>query len=184
MQKIILTSAGFENKTIGGVFLSLVKKAPEEIRVLFIPTAADFPAAIEVLPKCMNDLLSLNIPPENIRVFDLHRSLNIDEMSAFDAVYFTGGSQQYLLQRINETGFYQPIKGFVEKGGVYVGVSAGSIIAARNLPDNLGYLNAVLEVHTKTGTQAGVFDNTNVSHIDLTDNMAVLIRDGVYEIVE
>ena len=183
-RKILLTSAGFDNPKIGKLFLELVGKPPEEINALFIPTAAIFPDAIAVLPKCMDDLLNLNIPAENITVFDLHRSLTSTEMNAFDAVYFTGGSPQYLLERINKIGFSAPLHEFVNKGGVYVGVSAGSIVAAGNLPDNLEYLNATLNVHMQAGAPAGIFDNESVTHIDLTNMQTVLIRGDVYEIVE
>jgi len=182
-RKILLTSAGFETKTIGDTFLKLAGKEPVEINALFIPTAAIFPDAITVLPKCMDDLLSIGIPASNIKIFDLHRSMTFEELTAFDVVYFTGGSSQYLLDRINDTGFNKPLNDFVDKGGVYIGVSAGSIVAAGNFPGNLGYLKASLCVHTETGTASGVFDNNAVSQIDLTNEQAVLICGDVYDII-
>ena len=182
MRRILLTSAGFETKVISNSFLDFVGKEPNEIKALFIPTAAIFPAAIAVLPKCMEDLLNIGIPTENIKVFDLHRSMTVGELSEFDAVYFTGGSPQYLLDRINATGFNIPLNDYVNKGGVYVGVSAGSIVAAGNLPNNLGYLKASLRVHLETGTASSVFDNESVTQIDLTNN-AVLIKNDVYKII-
>jgi peptidase E len=182
-RKILLSSAGFETEAIRGSFLQLVGKKPKDIKALFIPTAAISPDAIAVLPKCMDDLLNIGIPAAHIKVFDLHRSLSAEELSAFDAIYFTGGSPQYLLERINDTGFRKPLCGFVENGGVYIGVSAGSIVAAGNLPHNLGYLKASLRVHLQTGTAPGVFDNDTVTRIDLTNNLSVLIHGSVYEII-
>jgi len=182
MKKILLTSAGFETKAISGAFLDFVDKEPNRIKALFIPTAAIFPAAIAVLPKCMDDLLNISILAENIKVFDLHRAMTVEELSEFDAVYFTGGSPQYLLDRINDTGFNSPLNEYVNKGGVYVGVSAGSIVAAGNLPNNLGYLKASLRVHLETGTAQGVIDNDAITQIDLTNN-AVLILGDKYEII-
>ena len=182
-RKILLTSAGFETNAIRDAFLRFTGKNPKEIKVLFIPTAAIFPAAIAVLPKCMDDLLNLGIPSDNITVFDLHRAMSLDELNDFDAVYFTGGSPQYLLERINETGFRRSLRDFVHKGGVYVGVSAGSIVAAGNLPDNLGYLKSSLRVHLETETAPGVFDNETVTQIELTNNQAVLINGAIYEII-
>jgi peptidase E len=183
-RKILLTSAGFETKAISNAFLSFVGKDPKEIKALFIPTAAIFPAAIAVLPKCMDDLLKLKIPAENIKVFDLHRALSLEELSPFDTVYFTGGSPQYLLERISDTGFDKPLIEFVNNGGVYVGVSAGAVVGAGNLPNNLGYLKASLRVHMEagTGTALGVFDNNTVTQIDLTNN-AVQIHGDKYEII-
>ena len=183
-RKILLTSAGFNTPKIGKLFLELVSKQPEDIKALFVPTAAINAPSIAVLHKCMNDLLNLGIPASNIRVFDLHQTLTINELSAFDAIYFTGGSPQYLLNRINETGFNKPLNEFVNNGGVYVGVSAGSMIAAGNMPNNLGYLNSTIEVHRQTGAPTGIFDNQSQTHFDLTDMQAILIRGNVYEIIE
>lgn len=76
MRKILLTSSGFETDRIMEVFKSLFDIEPMQIKALFIPTAANFPDAISVLPACMN---------------------------------------------VNQ---------YINNGGVYVGVSAGSIIAA------------------------------------------------------
>jgi len=180
---MILSSAGFETQAIHNTFLEFIGKNRREINALFIPTAANSPAAIAVLPGCMNDLLNIGIPSQNITIFDLHRAMTFEELSAFDAMYFTGGSPQYLLERINDTGFCKPLCEFVENGGVYVGVSAGSIVAAGNLPNNLGYLKAALNVHSEPGTVPGVFDNDTVSQIDLTDKMAVVIRGDLYEII-
>ncbi|MCL2387934.1 MAG: Type 1 glutamine amidotransferase-like domain-containing protein [Defluviitaleaceae bacterium] len=181
--KILLTSAGFETSAIRNAFLELIGKQPEDIRVLFIPTAAIFAEAIKVLPKCMDDLLKSNIPAENIQVFDLHRALSFEELSTFDAVYFTGGSPTYLMERINKTGFNIPLNKFVNNGGVYVGVSAGSYVAAGNFPNSLGYLKATLSVHVDIGTAIGIFENETVAHIDLTDKNAVMIHNGVYKII-
>ena len=183
VRKILLTSAGFETKTISDTFLSLVGKEPTDIKALFIPTAAIFPSAIEVLPKCIDDLLKIGIPEANIKIFDLHRSLSTEEMSAFDAIYFTGGSPQYLLERINDTGFDKPLGEFISKGGVYIGVSAGAIIGAGNLPNNLGYIKATISVHMQDGMEDGVFDNDAIMHIDLKNDKAVLIYDQRYKII-
>ena len=181
--KVLLTSAGFETDAIQAAFLGFLEKPPENTRVLFIPTAANNPGAISFLPKCMNDLFKVGVMAENIHVFDLHRALSHEELSTFDVIYFTGGSPPYLMERINKTGFNVPLNEFVSNGGIYVGVSAGSYVAAGNLSDSLGYLNAELCVHTEIGSDVGAFNNETVAHIDLTDNNAVMISNGSYEII-
>jgi dipeptidase E len=183
MRNIILTANGFENKNIGKTFLRIVDKNPSEIKVIFVPTAANNADAIEVLPKCMHDLLDLGIPAENVLVYDLHYNMEYDELSKYDAIYFCGGSSSYLLQRINETGFNESLKTFVDNGGVYIGVSAGSIIAANNLPANLEYLHCQLSVHVKEGISVGQFEPTKHSHIKLPDNKAIIIKDSTYEVI-
>ena len=63
--RVMLTSCGLETKQIEEAFLEFLGKAPEEVHALFIPTAAIDADAIEVLPKCMNDLLKVGIPKQN-----------------------------------------------------------------------------------------------------------------------
>jgi peptidase E len=184
MQKIILTANGLENNNIGKKFIQLVNKEPSEIKAVFVPTAANNADAIEVLPKCMHDLLDLGIPADNIFVYDLHYKMEYDELIKYDVIYFCGGSTSYLLKRINETGFKPSLKKFVDNGGIYIGVSAGSIIVANNLPENLEYLNCKLDVHGKEGIGAGEFDPKNYSNIKLPDYRAIIIQDNKYEVIE
>lgn len=177
---ILLTSAGFENIKIRDKFLECIRKEPCCIRALFIPTAAITADSIAMLPKCMNDLLNCGIPKENISVYDLHKEMSEDEINRFHAVYICGGSTKYLLSRINEVNFNVTLDKFIRQGGVMAGVSAGSIIAARNLPDNLGYLNCILHVHSENGSQAGSINISESPQIWLTDKQAILLT-GINE---
>jgi peptidase E len=110
--------------------------------------------------------------------------MEYEELSTYDTIYFCGGNTQYLLKRINDTGFNSSIKCFVENGGVYVGVSAGSIVTANNFSENLGYLDCKLEVHGTSGINIGKFDPENYSDIKLPDNRAIIIKDDNYEVIE
>jgi peptidase E len=184
MKKIILTANGLENKNIGRKLLEMINKIPGQIRAIFVPTAANDADAIEVLPKCMHDLLDLGIPSRNITVYDLHYNMVYEDLCKFDVIYFCGGSPQYLLKRINETGFNKNINKFVDNGGIYIGVSAGSVIVSNNLPNNLGYLNCKLDVHGKEGINIGKFDPSKCSHIILPDYRAIIIEDNIFEVIE
>lgn len=184
MRKILLTSSAFDNKRIGDIFLTLSGKKPDEIRVLFVPTAAIHPVAILMLSKRMESLLSIGIPVQNITVYDLHRKLTFDNLCNYDAILFSGGDDQYLLQRIYENQFHIPLTRFINRGGIYVGVSGGSIIATNKTPEHLGFVNCTLGVHHPEGTAPGVIDITKCPHIDITDNQALLLHDSEYKIVE
>jgi dipeptidase E len=172
---VLLTSAGFENPKIAEVFLGLVDKAPEDIRVVFIPTAANSAESIAMLPKCMNDLLSIGIKSDHILVYDLHFKLSYRILQTYDAVYLCGGSAEYLIKRVNKTGFRKVLLRYVRNNGIYVGVSAGSYIAANNVKHNLGLINKLLTVHCDTGEQAGPLD-TDKENITLTNNQALLLK--------
>lgn len=173
--RVLLSSAGLENDTIQSFFVSLITKDMAQVRALFIPTAAINPGAIAVLPKCMNDLLKCGIPEKNITVFDLHRCMDLEELRTFDLVYLCGGSTAYLLERINETGFRESLLSYIRENGLVLGVSAGSIIFAENLPNNLGLLQAKLDVHCQYGEQPGCL--ALKPHIRLT-NDCTLFLDG------
>lgn len=175
--KVMLTSCGIETQTIQERFLRMLGKPPAQARALFIPTAAIFADAIAVLPKCMNDLLKCGIPKENIQVFDLHRNMPADELQAFDIVYLCGGRTAYLLERINDTGFRHSLLEYIQNDGLVIGVSAGSIIFANNLPGHLGLLDAKLNVHCQTTSFVGtVHFPLKEPVIDLSNTAAILLE--------
>lgn len=203
MQKILLTSTGFCNKCFEKLFLQKIGKPSDQIKVIFIPTAAVSDDAREVLPGCMQDLTDAGILLQNIFIYHLgyvmslnhprvyksrqsdipamFRLLSQDEMKEYDAVYFCGGDTAYLLSEINRTGFADIIKQAVENGLFYIGVSAGSIIAAGNLPDNMRYVENKLSVHCKNGTPCGKLPDGE--KISLTNSQAIWIEGDNSEII-
>lgn len=176
--KVLLTSAGFENKRIEETFLALTGKKPEDIKAVFIPAAAIDADAIEVLPKCLHDLLDCGISKDNIRVYDLHADMSREELMGYDAVYVCGGNTEYLLERINEKGFRNQLLMFIDQGGVYVGVSAGSLAAAGNLKGSLGILECPVRVHCEKGMKAGPADVENCGEIQIDNRQAILVSDS------
>lgn len=176
--KVLLTSAGFENRRIEETFLALTGKEPEDIKAVFIPAAAIDPDAIEVLPKCLHDLLDCGIPKDNIRVYDLHADMSREELMGYDAVYVCGGNTEYLLERINEKRFRNTLLFFIKQGGVYVGVSAGSLAAAGNLKGSLGILECPVRVHCEKGMEAGPADVENCGEIRIDNRQAILVSDS------
>ena len=85
--RVLLTSAGLETEEIKQYFMKMIGKDMSKVRALFIPTAAIDAGAIEVLPKCMNDLLKCGIQNKNIKVFDLHIGMEMSELQKYDGVY-------------------------------------------------------------------------------------------------
>jgi hypothetical protein len=58
------------------------------------------------------------------------------------------------------------------------------VIAANNMPNNLGYLICTLSVHGKEGINVGKFDPGKYTHITLPDYKAIIIQGDDYEIIE
>lgn len=175
--RILLTSAGLETEALQTYFLNMMQKDMSSVKALFIPTAAIDADAVGVLPKCMNDLLKCGIPKSNISVFDLHTGMSLSRLQKFDVVYLCGGNTEYLLERINETGFRDPFLTYLALGGAVIGVSAGSLIFSNNGCGNLGLLDTRLEVHCSEGEQTGPLAFPLKKQIRLTNTCALAIRD-------
>lgn len=151
--RVLLTSCGLETEAIANALIHMLPEAPALTRALFIPTAACDPDAIDVLPKCLNDLVKIGVPRNNIIVHDLHDPIPGQLSERFDMVYLCGGSTRYLLRRINEGGFRGQLLDFIAEDGAVLGVSAGSVIFSSALPDNLGLLPCPLDVHCADETR-------------------------------
>lgn len=198
MKRLLLTSTGFTNRHFASLFLKKINKKSKDIKVIFIPTAATDDGAREMLPYCYQDLTNVGILPENIFIYELRhlisqghnksdfpqhfRLLSVEEMRKYDAIYFCGGDEAHLLSEVNRTGFKEILKSAVENGLFYIGASAGAVIAAKNLPNNLGFIEKHLYVHCVKGTPCGKLPAGNAIH--LTDLQAVLIEGDNYEIIE
>ena len=180
--RVLLTSAGLETKEIQEYFMDTINKDMSLVKALFIPTAAINAGAIEVLPKCMNDLLKCGIKDENIKVFDLHSGMITEDIQQYDVIYLCGGETFYLLERINETGFNKSLMEYIQKDGLVIGVSAGSLIFANNIPNNLGLIDTKLDVHLAEGDKLGKVAYPLKDNIRLTNTSALAIRDFPDEI--
>lgn len=177
VMRVLLTSAGLETEEIQECFVDMVNKDVSLVKALFIPTAAINAGAIEVLPKCMNDLLKCGIQDKNIKVYDLHKGMKIEDLQQYDVVYLCGGDTHYLLERINEIGFHTTLLEYISRDGLVIGVSAGSLIFSNNLYGNLGLIDTKLEVHCAEGEKRGKVVYPLKDNVRLTDTCALVIRD-------
>ena len=176
MKKILLTSAGFDNDNIKNKFIELLNKDVKNVKVLFIITAAIDPVAVRILSWCLDDLTKCEIPDDNIKVYDMHKAMREEEINKYDAIYVCGGDTSYLVDRINELNMKPVIDRYIENGGVYVGVSAGSVCASGVYPNGLDFIKNELVVHCDKGTANGVIQNNDC--IYLTNNQAIYINDS------
>lgn len=185
MRKLLLTSAGFENPKIRLKFLELVGKDPEEIKVLFIPTAAQTKEEKYYANESKKEILELGI--KDIIEYNLEG----ETPKEFDAIYVCGGNTFYLLDKVRKSGFDKRVIEFIDKGKVYVGVSAGSIIMGPligiaapfdqnqiGLKDLTGLklIDSVITPHY-TPEEKKIIDKFEGEHpiIRLTDQQAVLV---------
>ncbi len=174
--RVLLTSAGLETEEIKEHFMDMVGKDMSLVKALFTPTAAIDADAINVLPKCMNDLLKCGILDKNIDVYDLHAGMEFEKLQQYDVVYLCGGKTRYLLERINATKFNKSLMEYINNNGMVIGVSAGSLIFSNNLDNNLGLIDTKLDVHCVTGERKGKLTSPLKNNLKLTNTCALVIR--------
>lgn len=202
MRTLFLSSSLNEKTT--KLFWKCIGKEPQNTKVIFVPSAAiGNDGAREGIIVCLERLMSMGIPISNIFIYDLAlllsdrykrtyssyvddiptqiRLMNVEELSQYDTIVFCGGNASVLLGEVNRTGFSKPLKQAIENGLVYLGISAGSMIAAGNFADGLGYLTNPLIPHAETGNPCGKISNSD--SIELSDGQIVLIQGERQEII-
>jgi dipeptidase E len=128
--KLLLTSAGITKRTIAETLGDLVGKSASETKVAFVPTAAN--AQDGNKDWFINQFLNLWRFGYNwIDVVDPSAS-GVDwqaRLAVVDVILVSGGSTFHLLDQCRKTGFDSWLNKHLQDK-VYVGISAGTIIAA------------------------------------------------------
>lgn len=192
---LFLTSSGLTDSMKRKLF-SLIGKTPEEVNVLYIPTAGiETDGAREGFAVCLHELAAMGILPEHILVYNLElivsqdytrtysayiqelpmvsRLLTPEELECFDVVFISGGDCAVLCREMKRTGFDQVLREGINRGVIYVGISAGSMYAASNLEDGLRILPNVLTPHWAGESMEELPDGAE--EIQLKDGQAVYV---------
>lgn len=203
MRTLFLSSNGL-NENTARVFWECIEKEPVNTKVILVPSAAVVnDGAREGIAICLERLMSMGIPLNSIFMYDLAlvtsvgykrtyssyikkvpaqlRLLTVEELNQYDIIVFCGGNASTLLNEVNRTGFSEPLKQAIENGLIYLGISAGSMIAAGNFSNGLGYLTNPLKPHAEKGIQCGAVPKDGL--IELADEQVVLIKGEYKEII-
>ena len=203
MKTLFLSSNGL-NENTGKIFWETINKAPKDTKVIFVPSAATGnDGAREGIALCVERLMNMGIPFGNILIYELSllisegyartysgyikdipaplRLMTAEELGEYDAIVFGGGDAALLLEQIRRTGLAEHLNQAVENGLVYLGISAGSMAAAGNLPGGLGYLDNPVIPHAETGIPCGEVPADGP--IELADGQVILIRGDKKEII-
>ncbi len=110
-----------------------LENPPEHYNVAFVPTAADpyqdrgfVEADRKALVKAGFKVIDLDIKGKT-------KTRLLNELKAFNLVFVAGGNSFYLLQEAKRAGFDLAVKQLVSKGVIYVGSSAGAVIAGSDI---------------------------------------------------
>lgn len=125
--KLFLTSAGLP-KEISGDFLKLLGKDLKAVKVIFIPTAADPEEDKWFVDSAKEELRDVGLEFSEIDLKRENQSFLERKLSEVDVVYVNGGNTFYLLDWVRKTGFDKVVRDFVDRGGIYLGVSAGTML--------------------------------------------------------
>ena len=132
--KLLLTSCGWEyNPKIAKEFLRLARKDPAEIKIFLVTTAAKKDKDWKWVQRQIKTITALGILKENIQIFSLDRKIKKNELADIDVVYVCGGNTFLYLYGIRRTGMDKAITKFAKSGGLYYGISAGSIVAGPDI---------------------------------------------------
>lgn len=141
MKKLVLHSDQISRKTqVDEAFLNFF--GDSKPKIAYIPSQSDltrkyFNQKVEWYKQFgITDLLYFDIDQE-------YNEEKIPELLSYDAIFLSGGNTYYFLNSLKNRNFIPVLKSFVEKGGVLIGVSAGSImmsktIAVTSIDDDIG----------------------------------------------
>jgi len=196
LKRVLLTSGGLTDH-FQQIFWENVNKEPSEVKVIFVPSAGtESDGAREGISMCIYKIMEMGIQMQNIFTYNLKyllskdycrtysnevdnvpkdfRLLTIDELKEYDAIIFSGGDAGLLVNEINRTGFDSVLIDAVESGLFYIGISAGSMVAAGNFQTGLRYIENNIVVHCEQGTACGEIEQDK--DIYLTNEQAVWIK--------
>lgn len=112
-----------------------------------------------------------------------------EDLSGVDVVYVEGGSLVFMLNQARFTGFDRFIREFVARGGVYIGTSTGSFIAAEDTAPGLslevyledafdakgiGLVNFLVMPHWGTDTFRESYKQVPIAAYDIKVPMIIL----------
>lgn len=128
--KLFLTSSGFGNGEIAAIFMREMSKRPEGCRGLVV-AYANSKTEEYFVNEARRDLVRMGCG--HVTVVNMKNHFNARKFQDYDFVYVCGGNTFSILKKMRDTRMDKFIIKQVKKGAMYIGVSAGSIIAGENV---------------------------------------------------
>jgi len=132
--KLLLTSSGFTNNSIKRALLDLAGRPFNELNLVFIPTAANVSKGdkgwlINDLSNCKKlGFASIDI----VDISAISKDIWEERLKNADILLFGGGNTFHLMYWLNKSGLAKMLPEML-KEKIYVGISAGSIVASHKL---------------------------------------------------
>lgn len=195
MKTILLTSAGMNIKE---EIVKILPKPANQIKLAHITTASKVEDDLSYLEKENREMRELGFRVDEIDIEGKNEAELRKLLEDKEIIYVQGGNTFYLLKYVRESGFDKVVKDLIDKGVIYIGVSAGSCIACptiemanweppdRNIVDltditGLNLVPFLLSVHYKPEYKEILKKEITSAKYPvkiLTDDQAILVRDG------
>ena len=130
MKNVILTSSLYESIELVKKFLD---KNTESKKILFIPTAANVEEYKKYMHLTQKAFEDFGYEVENFDVSVFSEEIAKEKLSEAKIVFISGGNTFYLLQELKRKNLITYLKERIENGLLYIGESAGSVIAAPDI---------------------------------------------------
>ena len=127
---MILTSSLYESIELVKKFLD---KNTESKKILFIPTAANVEEYKKYMHLTQKAFEDFGYEVENFDVSVFSEEIAKEKLSEAKIVFISGGNTFYLLQELKRKNLTSYLKERIENGLLYIGESAGSVIAAPDI---------------------------------------------------
>jgi len=199
MKTMLLTSAGMNVKE---EILKILPKSPKELKLTHITTASIDEKNKGYVTKDTNLMKELGFQVTEADISGMTEGKVRKLLKDTDIIYVQGGNTYYLLKCIKESGFDEVVKELLEKGVIYIGVSAGSYVAGPTIEQSnwvhehnrfgltdLTAMNLVpflLLVHYVPEYKSILKEKIPKSKYEfkiLTDDQAILVKGDDYKLV-
>ncbi len=202
MVKLLLTSMGIVTTNICNEFFRLCEKNKEEIRLFLVTTAKKTDEDWKFVESVVSDLEGIGLLRENIIIFSLDKTIEDKDLMDIDVIHICGGNTFHYLDGIRKTGLIDKVVPLVERGVLYVGVSAGSILAGPNIEiaspyddndinlsnlDGFHLTDTIISPHFIEEERETIENFKKKKNCDvflLTDPQAISIEDDVMKLIE
>ncbi len=205
MKKLFLASYALETLEL---IRPLLSKSPTELKAVFIANAADPYEDKGFVFVEKDKLLEMGFEVIEIDLRKTQGEKLVTALTGIDVVLVAGGNTFYLLDQVRKSGFDVLVKKLVEKGVLYIGSSAGSIICcptiegakrfdnpdeAPDLKDYIGLnlIDKILIPHSQAEkyvlrTHQTTKDMNNMGYdvIALTDHQAIIVEGKEIRVTE
>ena len=179
-------------------------------KLAFISTAAEAEEGdLLWLEDSRNSLVEAGFEVADYTITGKSREQIEADLEPFDVLFFSGGNQFYLLQKVKESNCAGLIRDFVSAGKVYIGESAGSELAGKDLYstyheddirkapdlknfDGLSLVDFIVFPHWGSVYFRNKYLGQRMEHaytendkiILLTDFQYIIVENGYYRIIE